>query len=290
MTTVLRDLVSSDFEQVLAVSQSVWDDDYAPLSFHNWIDDSNWYVYGVFENGVLLGFIALQLIPETNHAWVKALRIRNDRQGTGLGTQLTKHTITKAKEFDVKKLWYATSSRNKASIKIAEKIGFHLVNNVGYFRLEKPLPAHQTPSPNFQPHDIDAEGIHEILSVYPELITTETIPIAWNFETKDLLGLKRLEEKATFKVVRNEQGLPKALRISYLRERNDSKAAINTFYVLDRSIFVDLIARTIAEHDESDIDTLVFFLGPNGTEWSKTLGIVPEEYFDRRFLLYEKTL
>ena len=67
-----------------------------------------------------------------------------------------------------------------------------------------------------------------------------------------------------------------------------NEAAINTFYVSDRGIFVDCIARVLTEHENSDVNTLVFFLGPNATEWSKTLGIVPEEFHNRRFILYEQ--
>ena len=65
------------------------------------------------------------------------------------------------------------------------------------------------------------------------------------------------------------------------------KTATFTVFASDRSIFVDMMARMQDEIVESEVDRAVFFLGPNATKWSQGLGIVSEEYKDRRFLLYE---
>jgi len=289
MNITLRELLIADHNQVIEVSKSVWEDDYATLNFPSWMEDPNWSTYGVFESEQLKGFLALQLIPDTTNGWVKALRVRNGSQGAGVGTQLTKHTVTRAQDLGVKRLWYATSSRNKASIRIAEKSGFKLVNSVGYFRLERPLPQHPNPSPHYEPEVVEVDRVQEILSIYPDLVPTDTIPIAWSFETKDSEGLQRINRMAVFRIVRDDDGIPKALYYTYVRERSENKAAINSIYVSNRSIFVDVVSRILTEHETTDIDTLVFFLGPNGTEWSKTLGIVPEEFNERRFLLFEQT-
>ena len=287
MNLHVRELVEEDLEQVKQVSFSVWEDDYVPDNYSSWIQDPNWIPYGIFEDSKLLGFANLQLIPETNHAWVKGLRIHAEHHNEGLGTKLTKYLIKQVHDYGVKRLWYATSSRNIASQRVAEKNGFTLVNKVGYFRLARPFPPHQTPSPNIELTDINTERLTEYLSVYPNLIPTDTIPIAWNFDTKDYEGLKRIGQKATFKIVLVE-GVPVALRYAFSRERRDIKSMICSIYTTDRSVFVDLVARSLEEYENSEVDRLVFFLGPNAAEWSKTLGIVPEEFIDRKFVLYEQ--
>jgi hypothetical protein len=51
-----------------------------------------------------------------------------------------------------------------------------------------------------------------------------------------------------------------------------------------------MIARSIDEADVLGADRAVYFLGPRATEWALTLGYVDEEFFGRRFLLYEINL
>jgi RimJ/RimL family protein N-acetyltransferase len=289
MNLQMRALKEEDLEQVKNVSFSVWEDDYVPDNYITWICDPFWIPFGIFDESSLLGFTSLQLIPDANHAWVKALRIHVDHQNEGLGSKLTEFLIERAQEHGVRRLWYATSSRNTASQRIAEKNDFTLINEVGYFRLARPFPPHQTPSPNIELLDTNIERIIEYLTVYPDLMPTDTVPIAWNFETKDHDGLKRIEQKAKFKIVLID-GIPVALRYAFFRERGDVKSVICSIYATDRSVFVDLVARSLEEYENSEVDRIVFFLGPNATEWSQTLGIIPEEYNDRKFILYEKLL
>ncbi len=287
MNLHLRELVEDDSERVKQVSLSVWEDDYVPESFDSWINDPLWIPLGIFEDSKLLGFIALQLIPDTEHAWVKGLRIHADHHGEGLGTRLTNYLIERIPDHGIKRLWYATSSRNIGSIRIAEKTGFNLVNEVGYFRLYRPFPPHQKPSPNIELIDTNAKRLIEYLTVFPDLIPTDTIPIAWNFDTKDYDGLRRIEQRAQFKIVFDDV-VPVAVYYPFLRERQDVKTMTCSIYATDRSVFVDLIARSLEEYENSDIDRLAFFMGPNATQWSQTLGLVPEEFKDRNFLLFEK--
>ncbi len=289
MNLHMRALVEEDLEQVKHVSLSVWEDDYVPDNFITWVSDQYWIPLGIFEKSSLLGFISLQLIPNANHAWIKALRIHANHQNEGLGTRLTEFLIKKAQEHGVKRLWYATSSRNTASQRIAEKNGFTLINKVGYFRLDRPFPPHQTPSPNIELLDTNIDRIIEYLTVYPDLMPTDTVPTGWHFETKDQDGLKRIEQKTKFKIVLID-GIPVALRYAFFRERRDVKSVICSIYATDRSVFVDLVARSLEEYENSEVDRIVFFLGPNATEWSQTLGVIPEEYMDRKFILYEKML
>jgi hypothetical protein len=111
--------------------------------------------------------------------------------------------------------------------------------------------------------------------------------MAWEFDFKTKEGLQRLGKQTNFRIMIDEKGGTHGLFYRCDRERQNIITATYSVFVSDRSIFVDIMARIQDELESLEVDRAVFFLGPNATEWSSGLGIVSEEYRERRFLLFE---
>ncbi len=288
MPRLLRDLTIEDHDQVNELCLTVWDgNDYVPKTFPIWLENPLVSVMGLLQDDELVAICALELVPDTTIAWVEGLRVKESHRQKGLAREIVHHISKLAEEKGVRTLWYATSSRNEASMAVAMHAGFRLADSVGYFRLYKPFPDHPKPSLAYIPLEVDDDRLHEILMTNPDLIESTTIPLAWEFDFRSKEGLARLSKKTNFKVVIGENGDTLALYCRVDRQRNEELTAAFTLFARDRSIFVDVLSRAIDEAITVNADRAVFFLGPRASEWALASGYVTEEFVGRRFLLYE---
>ena len=292
MSDTLRKLVIEDHDQVRTLCETIWEgNDYVPDIFPTWVSDSLSTPLGIFQKEELVALANLEKLEGATIAWVEGLRVKDGHRQKGLGSKANEAIVKAAKEQGVRTLWYATSSRNEASQLVAENSGFIKANTTGYFRLYRPYPAHSRPSSSITPLQIDPVRMHELLLSNPDLIESTTFPLAWQFDYKSIEGLSRLLKNSTIKVVINEAGLVDGLYCMSKRDRKgDSWTAAYTVFATNRSVFVDIISRTIDEADTLGAERAVYFLGPRATEWSTTLGFVDEEFIGRQFLLYELNL
>lgn len=290
MTVETRNLSEADKEAVRNISLSVWEHDYVPDSFLQWLEDPLWHPIGVFVNNELVSYAALQQVEGTEYAWVKALRTNKEQQGKGYAFEAVKESISIAKELGLKELRYATSSRNKASMNLAIKAGFELIDTVGYVRVHQPYPAHPKPSPNLLPLVVNVSRVSEVLTQYPTLVPTNSIPIAWEFYNKDLAGLEKIAEEADSFLVINEDGVTQGIYFTHEFERDDQSIISYTVFCQERGTFVDIISRALEDAESRHIDRSVFFLGPNATEWIKDMAVLQEDWEERKFLLYKMQL
>ncbi len=289
MSDDFRELVLADHEQVKSLCETIWEgNDYVPDEFPQWVSEPKSNPIGIFQQEELVALGTVEKVDGTTIGWVKGLRVKDGHRDQGIGSKLTGALAEKARELGIRTLWYATSSRNEASQHVAEKNGFTLADKTGYFRLFKPYPAHSKPSPSITPLQIDANRLYEVLCENPDLVQSTTFPVAWAFDFKSVDGLNRLMKEVIIKVIIDEAGRAQGFYCLAKRKRNENYwTAAYTVFATDRSIFVDIIARTIDEAETLGAERAVYFLGPRATEWSKTLGYVDEEYNGRRFLLYE---
>jgi hypothetical protein len=291
MSENLRELTVEDQEHVDILCETVWSgNDYVPAVFPRWISTPDSHTLGLFQNEELIAIGNVEMTEGTSIAWVQGLRVKDSHREKGHAKSVTLALSELARERGITTLWYATSSRNAASIAVAEKTGFGKVATTGYFRLYKPFPPHSKPSPSIVPVQVGPERLVELLEVNPDLVPWDKFPLAWHFDFKTLDGLKRLVSRAINKVVIDEAGIPQALYCVTERERKEEKTSAYTVFATDRSIFVDIMSRMIDESETAGVDRAVFFLGPSTTEWAQNLGYFSEEFEGRRFLLYEKKL
>ncbi|MBD3405278.1 MAG: GNAT family N-acetyltransferase [Candidatus Lokiarchaeota archaeon] len=287
MSYSTRLLTIEDKEQVEAISATIWDGhDYVGRVFPKWVEDEDSVPVGVFDDSKLIGIINIQF-RKLGIAWAQGLRVLDDYRDKGVGTKLTKEIVKIAKEKGARILRYCTSSRNEASIHVAKKAGFYQANRVGYLRLYPPYPDHPKPSPLIHPVKLDSDRMMILLNQNPDLVPTKTLPIAWEFETKDMTGIEKIADMAEIKGIVSHNGILTSFYYSYEFTRDDEKQCAFTVYSIDRSEFVDIISRILDTAETKGYKRIVFFLGPNGTEWMDRMDLIPEEYEGRRFILFE---
>jgi len=291
MPEQFRNLQLSDEGLVRELCKDIWEgNDYVPDRVSSWVKEDNSNPVGLFIDGELIALGNLAAAPDSPVAWIKGLRVRKSRQHEGHGTKLVEHMIDLARNRGIKKLRYATGSRNEPSIHLAKNLGFAIANSIGYFRLSKPYPQHPAPSPITVPLAVNSERLHEVLSSTPELVESETLPLLWEFEDKEPEGLLRLENRTEFKLIVGDEGNAKGLFYGASVEKNGSKTATYSIFATDRGVFIDIMARILEELDNSSADRAAFFLGPRATEWAPSLLIVSDDYLNRCYLLLERCL
>jgi RimJ/RimL family protein N-acetyltransferase len=288
MSGNIRELTIDDKDKVDSVCETVWSgNDYVPRIFPEWIENPRAQTIGLFEGEELVAFGNIENVCDADIAWVQGLRVKDGHREKGYATTVTNTLVDIAKDLGIEHLWYATSSRNESSIRVAEKCGFQKVAKTGYFRVYKPYPAHPRPSMSIVPLQVTPERLYELLTVNPDLVESELFPLAWHFDFKSKEGLTRLLQNAEVKVVVDDEGVVAAVYALVLRERNEETTAAYTVFSVDRAVFVDVMSRMIDKAETLGADRAVFFLGPRVTEWALDLGFVAEEFVGRRFLLYE---
>jgi len=288
MSTSIRELSLEDYEHIKILCSTIWNgNDYVPETFPTWVSNPLARTIGLFEADQLVAFGNIEKIVGTDIAWVQGLRVMEEHREKGHATTITFALIDIARELHIKNLWYATSSRNESSMRVAEKCGFHKADKTGYFRIYKPFPNHPKPSLSIIPLKVDPERLSELLIVNPDLVESATFPLAWHFDFKTYDGLARLLKDAVVNVVVGESGKVTGLYCQIERGRNEEKTTAFTVFATDRSVFVDIMSRMIDQAESVGADRAVFFLGPRATEWALGLGYVADEFVDRRFLLYE---
>ncbi len=288
MPTSIRELSLEDLDHIKILSETIWSgNDYVPASFPKWVANPQATTIGLFEDDELVAYGNIEKVPDADIAWIQGLRVKEGHREKGHATTITEALIDIAKELKIKNLWYATSSRNEASMKVADNCGFHEADKTGYFRIYKPFPAHPRPSLSIVPLTVTPERLHELLVANPDLVESSTFPLAWHFDFKTLDGLTRLLSDAVAKVVVDESGEVSGLYCQIERGRNEEMTAAFTVFATNRSVFVDIMSRMIDQAETVGADRGVFFLGPRVTEWALDLGYVADEFIDRRFLLYE---
>ncbi len=286
----IRALTSEDLEAVVAVSNSVWEDDYVPSLFLSWLSNPLWHCIGKFVDGKMVGFGGLQQIKNSNIAWIRALRVRPEAQRQHHGSDIVRELIRIAQFLGVKTLRYGTSSRNIASKHVAEGLGFVVRESAGYVRISSPFPPRPRSSPNFVPLDINADRLNAILKETPDLIENETIPFMWEFYDRDSAAEILQEMGARFRAIIDHDGTTMGVYLSSEVQRNDRKSIVSTILCKNQTHFVDIIARLFEEAEAVSADGVVFFLGETPRTWLDLFIDIPEDYKDRRYLLYQLDL
>ncbi|MFX1578925.1 MAG: GNAT family N-acetyltransferase [Promethearchaeota archaeon] len=288
MSENFRVLTLEDYGQIKALCETIWNgNDYVPDVFPKWEENPLAQTIGLFVDDTLVAIGNIEQLPETDIAWVQGLRVKDGHRERGYATTVTDKLIEIASNNDIEHLWYATSSRNESSMRVALKCGFKEADSTGYFRVYKPYPSHPKPSLNIIPLKVNPERLHELLIVNPDLVESKTFPLAWHFDFKTQEGLTRLLQDAIIKMVVDESGRALGIYCQTERERDEEKTAAFTVFATDRSVFVDIMSRMIDQAESQGADRAVFFLGPRVTDWAFDLGYVQEEFVGRRFLLYE---
>ncbi len=288
MSEELRVMQLSDHESVKDLCARLWGErDYVPRRFPHWTEDSDSHPIGIFSGRNLLAMGCLEVVPDSRTAWAKALRVSPEHQRRGYGSRILRRMMETAKNQDVTSIRYATSSRNKASIALAERAGFLLKNSVGYFRLEAPFPRHPKPSPSIRPFGVGPDHLADVLRSTPSLMGAETFPFSWEFYGVDAASLERIAELGKIRIVNDDSGETNSVLLSREMVRDEVKTSVYSFFSTNRSVFIDIFSRVLDELEESKTDRAAFFFGPGPDDWVQYIVEIPEQFKGRRFLLFE---
>ncbi len=127
MKVYFRELSYEDIPAIKDISKDIWEgDDYVPYVIHEWLQEKDCMNYGTFkdENKTdLIGFGRVKLYDK-DIAWLEGGRIKVSYQGQGIGKMQLNYAIEYAKKIGMKIAQYDTSSKNFASISLANFYGF----------------------------------------------------------------------------------------------------------------------------------------------------------------------
>lgn len=122
-----------DNPQIQELLKHVWQDDYVPYMWLDWVNSPDQGIVLVAETeGKLIGTTYVAFRPQ-NTCWFQALRVHPDFRRSGVGSQLTKASIQEAKASGKVKVYLGIDSDNTASITLTERMGFSRVSE--YIRL-----------------------------------------------------------------------------------------------------------------------------------------------------------
>lgn len=96
-------------------------------SFRQVPTDENRFTLLAKLNGMVVGWVAVHCLDvPRKHVGDIGISVHPDNHGKGIGTELLKACVRRAKEKGFKRLEISTTTTNKVMCRAAEKAGFHL--------------------------------------------------------------------------------------------------------------------------------------------------------------------
>jgi len=127
MKLFFRELTNEDIPSIKEISKDIWEgEDYIPQVIDSWLNDEHCMNYGAFrdeERKEMVGFGRVKLFNR-DVAWLEGGRVKKDYQKKGIGREMIRYAIDYAKNVQVKKAQFDTSSKNLGSIALANYFGF----------------------------------------------------------------------------------------------------------------------------------------------------------------------
>ena len=123
----IRKAKPSDKAPILEISKKIWSGhDYLPEVLDDWLADKNARLFVATVNGKTVGVAHASL--QTPHiAWLEGVRIHEQYRGLGIAGKLNKALVEWARRRGARVARLSTGSRNHASRKHLQKIGFPVI-------------------------------------------------------------------------------------------------------------------------------------------------------------------
>jgi GNAT superfamily N-acetyltransferase len=192
MELVVRDLESTDREDVLEISKHIWDGhDYIPQALDIWLNDDECHTLVAETDGKVVGIANMRVIDQGKTGWMEGLRVHPDYRGKGIANILTDEIVKRAIKESIIRLRYTTASVNHASIVIAERIAMTRRFEMGVLLKEVPQVKME------QQHSIrliTSTELYPILRHKPNLVPDDILIFDWKAFDSNLTNLKKIEE------------------------------------------------------------------------------------------------
>lgn len=129
----LRRAKREDKKQILDISRTIWDgDDYIPNIVDKWIKDEEGEFTVAQVDGIIKGFAKFTVLSP-GEFWLEGIRVDRNSRGLGMGKEITKYFIQKAKQMNFKLLGLSTYVENYESISIIERYNFKKATSFKFF-------------------------------------------------------------------------------------------------------------------------------------------------------------
>lgn len=165
MLTVRRGQLS-DLPAVLEMLTHVWEDDYVPECWADWVSKPE-------EGVVLVALLGEQIIGTCyvhfqgeDQCWFQALRVHPDHRRLGVGSALTERSLTEALSDGRRVAYLGIDADNTASLTMTARAGFGKV--VAYQRLHADLSEAQSSGRWRTATAEDAAEIHAMIRTHAE--------------------------------------------------------------------------------------------------------------------------
>jgi N-acetylglutamate synthase-like GNAT family acetyltransferase len=155
----------ADTPAMLEITQNVWEGhDYVPRVWQSWISDHSGILLVAEEKGLVVGFQHAELMPD-NTGWLEGIRVREDVQGSGVGSALLAAGIEWSRFSSLSAVRLSTSSDNPASNRMAERAGFNQVAHMASVKLRAGTDAASGIARVARPDELGA--VVQALDVFP---------------------------------------------------------------------------------------------------------------------------
>jgi len=169
MALVVRPARRADRSAIVAIGKRIWQGwDYVPLFFNRWLRQGDFWVAEL--DRVVIGCAkATELAP--GEWWLEGLRVDPDRQGEGLGWEISRRVLELTLVHRPTTLRLATADVNRASINIIGRMGFRLLSThrflVGPARGRESGPQLRRPDPvqtfEFLANSVECRATHGLM-------------------------------------------------------------------------------------------------------------------------------
>ena len=131
-----------DTERVMTLLSKVWEDDYVPHMWAEWVQQPEWGIVLVAEHEESIVGTCYVDFMANNTCWFQAMRVHPDYRRLGVGTELTKACLQEAKVRGKSAAYLGIDADNSASVKMTIKQGF--IKLLDYRRVITKLPPRDT--------------------------------------------------------------------------------------------------------------------------------------------------
>lgn len=131
----IRRAAECDRPSVMELLGRVWEDDYIPYCWDEWVaDQQNGVPLVALHADKIVGVVNIHFLDE-RVSWQQALRVDPDARRLGIGSALAQASLREAKRHGRKIARLLVDADNQASLGLTERAGFRLVKH--YFQLCK---------------------------------------------------------------------------------------------------------------------------------------------------------
>lgn len=122
-----------DSDQVQELLTKVWEDDYVPHMWLDWVKNPDkGIVLVALDQGAIIGTTYIAFCPG-NACWFQALRVHPHYRRRGVGSRLTKVSIAESKKAGREVIYLGIDEDNIPSLKMTESLGFKRTSQFNRF-------------------------------------------------------------------------------------------------------------------------------------------------------------